>query len=72
MVGLSDTAILDKSRNVVGIIGIGRDISQPKQVEKEALIAELRGALEIAETPEGLLPICASCKKVKDDRGYWK
>lgn len=41
------------------------------QNEREDLIKELRGALAKVNTLSGLLPICASCKKIRDDRGYW-
>ncbi len=39
--------------------------------EKEKLIIDLREALNNVKTLSGLLPICASCKKVRDDDGYW-
>jgi two-component system sensor histidine kinase DctS len=32
---------------------------------------ELREAMEKVKTLSGLLPICGSCKKVRDDGGYW-
>ena len=35
-------------------------------------IADLQKALENVRTLKGLLPICASCKKVRDDKGYWQ
>jgi hypothetical protein len=41
------------------------------QAEKDQLIAELKTALREVKTLSGLLPICASCKKIRDDRGYW-
>jgi len=34
-------------------------------------IAELREALDQIKTLRGILPICAHCKKIRDDRGYW-
>ena len=34
--------------------------------------AELRQALADVKHLSGLLPICASCKKVRDDKGYWQ
>ncbi len=37
----------------------------------EKLIYELQNALREIRMLEGLLPICASCKKVRDDKGYW-
>ncbi len=39
--------------------------------EQKKLIAELQEALANVKTLKGLLPICASCKKVRDDKGYW-
>jgi diguanylate cyclase len=41
------------------------------QIEKEKLIVELKDALHKVKTLSGLLPICASCKKIHDDQGYW-
>ena len=38
---------------------------------QEKLIAELRLALTEVSTLSGLLPICANCKSVRDDKGYW-
>ena len=35
------------------------------------LVADLQEALAKAKTLRGLLPICASCKKIRDDVGYW-
>lgn len=41
------------------------------QIEKDKLIVELKEALNKVKTLSGLLPICASCKKIRDDSGYW-
>jgi hypothetical protein len=41
------------------------------EVERERLIAKLQEALANVKTLRGLIPICASCKKVRDDQGYW-
>ncbi len=40
--------------------------------ERERLITQLRGALTKVKQLSGLLPICASCKKIRDDHGYWQ
>jgi len=32
---------------------------------------ELKDALSRIKTLKGLLPICATCKKIRDDKGYW-
>ena len=34
-------------------------------------ITELKDALTKVQVLSGLLPICASCKKIRDDKGYW-
>ena len=39
--------------------------------EKESLLADLQVALDKVKTLKGLLPICARCKKIRDDDGYW-
>ncbi|MFO7761761.1 MAG: GAF domain-containing protein [Desulfobia sp.] len=39
--------------------------------EREKMILELKKALQEVKTLSGLFPICASCKKIRDDRGYW-
>jgi CheY-like chemotaxis protein len=39
--------------------------------EKEKLILELQKALATIKRLQGVLPICASCKKIRDDNGYW-
>ncbi|TAK95889.1 MAG: PAS domain S-box protein, partial [Verrucomicrobia bacterium] len=59
---------------VVGASVIERDIADRKREEAERLrlIDELTRALAQAKTLRGLLPICASCKKIRDDNGYWK
>ncbi|MBD3274215.1 MAG: hypothetical protein GF372_02835 [Candidatus Marinimicrobia bacterium] len=39
--------------------------------ENNQLINELKYALENVKELKGLIPICASCKKIRDDGGYW-
>ena len=39
--------------------------------EREKLVLELQEALSKVKQLSGLLPICASCKKIRDDQGYW-
>lgn len=57
----------------VKVIGVVRDITESRlaQQEREKLIVELQEALENVKTLSGLLPICANCKKIRDDQGYW-
>ena len=49
------------------------DIRDRKQAEeeREKLIKVLQDALSKIKTLSGLLPICSSCKKIRDDKGYW-
>jgi len=42
------------------------------EAEKEKLIEELQAAIAKVKTLSGLLPICANCKKIRDDGGYWQ
>ncbi len=46
---------------------------QRKTIEKERLkeVQEAKQLLKKTKTLRGLLPICASCKKIRDDNGYW-
>lgn len=51
-----------------------RDVTARKQTEKERerLIMELKNTIAKVRSLSGLLPICASCKNIRDDKGYWK
>lgn len=42
-----------------------------RNAELERVVAELQGALAQVQTLTGLLPICAFCKGIRDDQGYW-
>ena len=44
---------------------------QQAEAERERLIEELTAALAKVKTLTGLLPICSSCKNIRDDNGYW-
>jgi two-component system, cell cycle sensor histidine kinase and response regulator CckA len=50
------------------------DITEQKRAEqdRERLVLELRDALSKVKTLSGLLPVCASCKKIRNDKGYWE
>jgi transcriptional regulator with PAS, ATPase and Fis domain len=56
-----------------GAIITSQDITERVQSEQDRnnLIKDLRKALSEVETLRGLLPICAACKKIRDDKGYW-
>jgi PAS domain S-box-containing protein len=56
------------------LYSIIHDISERRQLEseKERLIASLETAIEEIKALKGILPICSSCKKIRDDKGYWQ
>lgn len=51
-----------------------RDIGERKtaESERERLIQELQDALARVKSLSGLLPICASCRKIRDKEGRWQ
>lgn len=61
------------SGNVYRAVAVIRDITARKaaEQERENLIAKLNDALAKVKTLSGYLPICSSCKKIRDDSGYW-
>ena len=58
---------------ILGVVETLQDITVLKLVEeeKERLNVELKDALNQIKTLSGLIPICAACKKIRDDKGYW-
>jgi len=55
------------------LFSIVHDISERRKAEeaREMLILDLREALSKTKILSGMLPICTSCKKIRDDKGYW-
>ncbi len=49
-----------------------REARDQLEVRVKERTRELEEALEKVQVMRGLLPICASCKKVRDDKGYWQ
>jgi len=58
---------------VVSSVTAFRDITSQKELELERsqLILAYEDALNNIKTLKGLVPICASCKKIRDDKGFW-
>ncbi|MFC1837706.1 hypothetical protein ACFLYW_03395 [Thermodesulfobacteriota bacterium] len=58
---------------LLGVVTSFQNITKRIKAEnaKAELIDELQKALDRVHLLGGLLPICASCKKIRDDRGYW-
>jgi PAS domain S-box-containing protein len=64
----------DDAGRPLGVVGVARDVTARKRAEeeREELITTLQQTLTEVKTLSGLLPICANCKKVRDDSGYWQ
>ena len=54
-----------------GLLGIFYRKNKDANEKKSKLITQLQESLAEIKTLSGLLPICASCKKIRDDKGYW-
>ena len=65
--------LFSKEGSFQGIVEIERDVTDHRKAdeEREKLIGELQEALSKIKTLKGLIPICAWCKKIRDDKGYW-
>jgi PAS domain S-box-containing protein len=72
-VWLRDKAIAYGKDGDIYADGITSDITAIKSAEKENefLIEQLNAKIDQVKALTGLLPICASCKKIRDDQGYW-
>lgn len=65
--------IRDEQGKIIGVVLVFQDARMRRRAEEEQeqLIAELQSALAKVKLLSGFLPICASCKKIRDDQGYW-
>jgi PAS domain S-box-containing protein len=83
-VSISSARYRDETGEPLGIIINLHDVSEFKRTRKELekhqahleeMVAVRTSALEKSlseiKTLSGLLPICAACKKIRDDKGYW-
>lgn len=63
----------DGQGHPVKMHGTIQDITERRRVEaeREQLIEDLQSALASVKSLSGLLPICAGCKQIRDDQGYW-
>lgn len=57
---------------LVGVLVRNAGREKLRTAEQKRINEELRHALGEVKVLSGLIPICASCKKVRDDQGYWK
>ena len=47
------------------------DFRKKVELDKEAVISELKKAVSEVKSLRGILPICSFCKKIRNDEGYW-
>jgi PAS domain S-box-containing protein len=73
VVEVSASNVTSVSGKLVGRMASFIDITKRKEIEadREKLIKKLQDALDKIKVLRGILPICASCKKIRDDKGYW-
>ena len=66
--------IIDESNNMVGALGINRNITKRKELEheKNELINSLQNSLDEIKTLRGIIPICSYCHSIRDDEGAWE
>ena len=71
---LTVSPIRNAEGEIIGASTISRDVTKVKQAnyEREELIKRLTNAANQVRTLSGMLPICASCKRIRDDKGYWQ
>jgi len=72
-VEVSCSNVTNSDGTIVGRMASFVDITKHKQLdqEREQLIQRLQDALSKIKVLRGLIPICASCKSIRDDKGYW-
>ena len=63
----------DANGRLAGLVGAMLDVTDRREAEKkkEDLIIELQETIDTIKNVSGYLPTCASCKKIRDDKGYW-
>jgi PAS domain S-box-containing protein len=73
ILGRGKVSEVDENGTQLRRTGTHKDITERKEVEleREGLIKKLNEALRDVKTLGGLIPICSSCKKIRDDKGYW-
>jgi len=56
------------------VLSVVRDVTLRRRQEqaRNSLLKELQTALGKIKTLRGLIPICASCKKIRNDKGFWQ
>lgn len=66
--------IFDSQGHLCAAVHIVRDITEQIRIQNQRItrVRELKGALARAKTLKGIIPICAYCKKIRDNKEFWK
>ncbi|MDQ3068855.1 MAG: PAS domain-containing protein [Acidobacteriota bacterium] len=69
----TNSPLLGADGEVLLIINCVEDVTAQVRLEAERdrILGELRRAVDDVSTLSGLIPVCAWCKKVRDDQGFW-
>lgn len=67
------SAVALEGENGQIVYTVVHDVTERKREaqSRERMIAELEEAMTKVKTLSGLLPVCATCKKIRNDEGYW-
>jgi PAS domain S-box-containing protein len=70
---ITATLVRDTKGNPQYGLGLVEDITERKasEQERERLLSKVQEAMANVKTLSGFVPICSSCKKIRDDRGFW-
>lgn len=71
---ITSSLLKDSDGKVIAGIEVVRDATERKRLEaeRETLVNDLQEALAKIRTLKGLIPVCAWCKKARNDSGYWE
>jgi hypothetical protein len=72
-VEVSAYPLFDASGAVSHVVEVAREVTPERLAarERDQLIAQLRDSLRASRPPTGVVPICASCKRVRGSGGEW-
>jgi len=65
--------VFDEKGELVGAVHISRDISERKRLamEREKLLEKIQAANSEIKALHGIIPICANCKNIRNEKGDW-
>jgi hypothetical protein len=71
---LTSALVRDAHENPRFAVGLIEDITARKlsELEREKLLRQVQAAMANVKTLSGLVPICSTCKKIRNDRGEWR